>query len=184
MGVQLRRARGRRAFPRQPSGAEAKDESRLPSVWLQQRRAGSARRSRGAGHRSQLPHGRMVRRLLGHAHPICVKKKPHGSYLPFLHQSVCAGKPVGRDGQGYRPVHEGPAGSLVYCWVWSSSPHLYGALTSGHTPEAPHRSSPRGVRITSPPAVGQGPLMLLGSCEHRTLLQDFIALALTRVFGF
>lgn len=94
--------------------------------------------------------------------------------ISFSFQSICAGELVGRDGPRYRPVHKSLAGSLVVCWVWSSSPGLYGLITAGHTPEAPHRSCTCSVWITNPPAVGEEMLMPLGSSENRTLFQDLI----------
>lgn len=104
---------------------------------------------------------------------VCVKEWRESIFF-LLCQSICAGKLVGRDGPRYRPVHKSPFGSLVCCWVWSSSPGLYGLITPGHTPEAPHRSGTCGVRITSPLAVGERMLMPLNTCGNGTIFQDFI----------
>lgn len=90
---------------------------------------------------------------------------------------------MGRDRPRYRPVHKSTFGSLVCCWVWSSSPGLYGFITPGHTPEAPHRSGTCGVRITSPPAVGERMLMPLSTSGNNVpgFNLSHKALALTRV---
>lgn len=89
MAVQLHWTRGRCALPRQPDVAETADESCLPAVWLQQRRAGSAWWPGRTGYHSQLPDGRMVSHLLERVCLLCVKKDHISDISFFLSVHLC-----------------------------------------------------------------------------------------------